>query len=193
MAKAAENLSLILVHAAKPGARALMNKFGIKGFPTVVFTQSNGTETERLVSRDADAVAEQFAKHAEKHTRVTAWLESIDKALAAGKEAKKPVLILAVDDRNPASKMLETFFSHNASYKTVSKFAISKVAFSKKDETLKAMKIRKGATIYYVDPMDDKLRARKVSAGDPGKFKKQLEKLYDKFHEKMEKAAKADA
>ena len=62
------------------------------------------------------------------------------------------------------------------------------VEFSKKNEMLKELKIRKGATIYYVDPTAEKPRARKVSASDPAKFKKQLEKLLEKF----EKKAKAE-
>ncbi|MEM7166724.1 MAG: hypothetical protein AAF581_14755 [Planctomycetota bacterium] len=186
-----KDLALILVHAARGGARALMDKYGVKSFPTVVFTDSEGSETARLAGRDEDSVARQFEEHAKKYTRVTPWLESIDKAVAAGKEANKPVLVFAVDPRHPASAFIETFFAHNISYKTVEKFAISKVAFSKKDKQLKGLKIRKGATVYYLDPNDETLRARKVSASDPAKFKKQLDKLLEKYAEKVEKAAKA--
>lgn len=108
-------------------------------------------------------------------------MESIEVAVASAKEASKPVLIFVSDDRNPASGVLEKFFLHDDAHDMTKKFAVTQVAFSKDDEQLKEFKIRKGATIYYLDPMSEKKKVRKVSAKSPKKLSKQLDKLLKKF------------
>ena len=153
------------------------------------FTQEHENAEFEVSENNADTVARQFAEHAEKYSRSITWAGSLDKAMATAKESKKPLLLLAADERNPATSVLETFFLHNTSFETVKKFTIAKVAFDKKNETLKAMKIRKGATVYYIDPNTETPRARKVSAGDPKKFKKQLEKMLEKFEKDQKKRA----
>ena len=45
----------------------ISTKYKIRGYPTVVFTDPDGTEIERLGKRDAESVAAQIDSVAKKH------------------------------------------------------------------------------------------------------------------------------
>ena len=70
----------------------LATKFGVRGYPTVVFLNPEGAEVARLASRTPAAVAAQIEDVAKKHGK--ARPESFEKAAEMAKEQKKPVLYL---------------------------------------------------------------------------------------------------
>lgn len=70
----------------------LSTKFGVRGYPTVVFLDPEGAEVAKLGSRAPAAVAAQIEDIAKKHGK--AMFDTVEKAAGFAKENKKPILCL---------------------------------------------------------------------------------------------------
>ena len=70
----------------------LSTKFGVRGYPTVVFLDPEGNEVAKLASRTPSAVAAQIEEIAKKYGK--ARFDSFEKGAEYAKEQKKPVLYL---------------------------------------------------------------------------------------------------
>jgi thioredoxin-related protein len=92
--KAAEGIVFILMDCTKRGSHAdLMEKYGVRGYPTMVFLDPDGKVVGKLAGRGAADVTAQFRSLVEKHSRRTVWLESFDAAVKEAKKDPKPILI----------------------------------------------------------------------------------------------------
>ena len=75
MVEAAKDLVLVLVDCTKKGKNeGLKKKYGIRGYPTVVFCDPKGKAVGRLGrDRSSKAVAKEFKKFAQKHGWRPKW------------------------------------------------------------------------------------------------------------------------
>lgn len=74
----------------------LTDKYEIRGYPTVVFTDPDGKEVGRLGDRSAAALLRQINDLASRYTRA-AYAESWEKALAQAKAGSKPLVYVFGD------------------------------------------------------------------------------------------------
>ncbi len=78
----------------------LTDKYGIRGYPTVVFADPDGKEVGRLEDRSAASLIRQINDLAAKHTRAAAYAESWEKALAQAKAESKPVVYVFLNEED---------------------------------------------------------------------------------------------
>lgn len=96
--KAAEDIVPILIDCNwGRNHRDISDRFGIRGYPTVVFTDPDGKEVSRLGARTPQAVTDQIADVVAKHSRYVPWHDSIEKGTKTAKAESKPILILFTD------------------------------------------------------------------------------------------------
>lgn len=68
--EASKKLVMIKVDCTESGAHSeLMEQYEVSGFPTVVFTDPEGTKVGELGGHDAESVSSQFAELASGHSR----------------------------------------------------------------------------------------------------------------------------
>lgn len=83
-----------------------MKKYGIQGFPTVVYTDSEGKQIREMDSRDPSGILREIDGVALKNPgRPTIWQGSLKSALELGKRSKKPVALVLVDPKADLIKM----------------------------------------------------------------------------------------
>lgn len=99
MLEAAKGLVPILVDCSKRGDHGdLKQKYGVRGYPTVVFCDAEGTEVARLGSRAPADVKRQIEEVVAAHTK-PAFLEvSLAEAKQAATEGGKLVAAIFLDD-----------------------------------------------------------------------------------------------
>ncbi len=104
---AAQKLVPVLVDCSERGQNeALMKKYGIQGFPTVVYTDPDGKQIREMDSRDPAGVLREIDGVAQKNPgRPTIWQGSLKSALELGKRAKKPVALVLVDPKADLVKL----------------------------------------------------------------------------------------
>lgn len=126
MIKAAEKLVPIYVDCEwGKSYRSLTDKYGIRGYPTVVFTNPEGEEVASLIGRSASAVRTQIDEVAAKHTVVITFHPSWEKALQVAKKEKKPILFLFCTG-DAIGKFLEGAIADSSNKKLRSRFVLAK-------------------------------------------------------------------
>ena len=133
MIQAADSLVCVFIECNWGKANAdLSGRYGVGGYPTVLFCDPDGKAIGELNSHDPAAVAKQMqqvaAKFGAKPVAPVAEAKQITgmpigEALAAGRKAKKPVAILFFDD-SPASVTV-----HGALSDDLLKDSLSRVVF----------------------------------------------------------------
>ena len=86
----------------------LSNKYGVRGYPTVIFVDSKGEVIEPLADRSPDGVLKQIGTIAKKAGGGA--FESWDKAAEAAKKANKPVLYLFMASGKDSTAMEEALY-----------------------------------------------------------------------------------
>lgn len=86
----------------------LSTKYAVRGYPTVIFTDSKGKVIEPLGDRSAEGVLAQIQKNS-KSTAAPA-LDSWDKAVESAKKENKKVLYLFVGTNKDSAAMEEALF-----------------------------------------------------------------------------------
>jgi hypothetical protein len=163
----------------------LSDKYKVEGYPTVVFCDPDGKQIAELESRDPNGVASQIESISKKYKGV---FDSFEKAAAAAKDEKKPVLYLFLKP-NVASSLAAAV--GDASLKEiVEKFAVAQSDLVKGNADAKAFSIS-DPSLLVVDPEGEPGKA-KVYAKLTGKkelkeVKKALEDALKKFQEGSEK------
>ena len=152
MVDAAKGLLFLLVDCSRRGSqREMQSKYGVTGYPSVIFCDSNGKKVHKLRARDATNVATRFAAHAKKYTLSVAWAKSLDGALEKSKKSSKPTLVWIFDKKKKASPVIETFFIDESLAKTLERFELARVEYERKSEVAEKLKLNSGAAVYILD------------------------------------------
>jgi len=89
----------------------LSKKYGVNGYPTVIFTDSKGKVIEPLGDRSPEAVLAQIQKNSKSAPAST--FDSWDKAVGAARKSNKPVLYLFVGKNKDSAAMEEALFDES--------------------------------------------------------------------------------
>lgn len=170
---------------------ALGQKYGVRGYPTVVFTDNEGKVVEKLRSRAANAVETQIKAVAEKYSKTPEKeiYDDPEEALAVAKEKKILVALVFADTESKSksaqkknAQILETLKSAEmADLKPKFVWCILPLkADKKKTENAKTYKASSSGTFVILDPtQEDKKRiVKKLSFSKS--LKKNLQKILDK-------------
>jgi hypothetical protein len=95
---AARELVPILVDCSKPGQHEdLQTRYGVRGYPTVLFLDSNGAKVEELASRDAAGVRDQMQKVAKAHSRPVISPMTLEEGTTIAREQRKLLAVVFVE------------------------------------------------------------------------------------------------
>jgi len=179
---------LVLVHYPnEPESRTLMNKYGVTGFPTVIFTDHKGTEVGKMKARSPGALSSQMKDIAAKYSRSIPWRDSIEEAVADGKKQGKPTLIFFGVKGQKKTEILESFFAEAEASKMLDQFVIVRKDYSKKCQTCKSYKAKPNM-LYFIDgEQPEKALQRTTKFKSPKALKKALEKALKKFEKAVKK------
>jgi hypothetical protein len=159
-------------------------KYGVRGYPTVIFTDSEGNEVAKLGGRDAASVAGQIEEIAKKYGRT--FIETFEKAVEVAKEGSKPVLMFFATPKGD-SIALEQALCDASLKELLEKFAVAKVDIKKDNADCK--KFGTGSytqpAIFVVDPAAEKPEAKPLKKltgkRGPKELKKELEDALKKY------------
>ncbi len=151
MVDAAKGLLFLLVDCSGGSQREMQTKYGVKGYPSIIFCDSKGKQVDKLRGRDATTVATLFAAHAKKYTLGVKWAKSLDAALAKSRKSSKPTLVWIFDKKKKKSPIIETFFIDESLAKTLERFELARVEFERKSEVTEKLKLNSGAAVYILD------------------------------------------
>ena len=147
---AAQRIVPILVDCTVKGAHAdLMEKYGVRGYPSAVYVDPEGRKIKDLRDRVPDAVAKEIGSIAAKYPgRPTMWQNSIKAAIEAGKKAKKPVAIYFAAADTDLIKLTLRFTKDVGDRKTKFLWALEVAG----DTTAETWSVEAPPTILVIDP-----------------------------------------
>jgi hypothetical protein len=166
----------------------LSDKYKVEGYPTVIFTDSDGKQIEELNDREAEGLIKQVNAIAEKYTRGAAMLESWDKAAEKAKEEKKPVLYFFTTAKDD-SKKLEEALGDDSLKELREKFILVKSEIKKDGADAKKFQVASSTqpVLLVLDPGAEKPEAKplkKLSGKHTAKeLKAELESALKKWDE----------
>ncbi len=186
MVEASKGLVPILVDCSNGCPEDLKQKYGVKGYPTVVFTDHQGKVIESLRSRDTASVKSQMEKVAKEHT-VQVFLEcSIEEAKAKAKEKGKllaAVFMAEGKKHEGKNALLKAVLLHSELEQVREQLVWVKRPLEDEDgrdtDEAKTYRANKSGTVVVIDPeAEDDGALDKIS--DPKKLKRELERLLEK-------------
>jgi len=165
----------------------LSGKYGVRGYPTCVFTDSEGKELAKLAKRDAASVIAQMNEIADKHTKGPAYLASLDEAVAKAKEDKKPVLYLFTTAKDDSKKLEEAFVDESLK-DILEKFVMARREIKKDDEDAKRFKVASSTqpVIFILDAEIEKPEEKPLKKWTGKKTAKELKKDLEAFLKSLE-------
>ena len=97
----------IYVDCTKKGDNSdLLTKYGVRGYPTVIYTDADGAPLREMQNRDAPAIVKDIETVAGKVApRPTFWQPSVAFAREIGKKGKKPIAVYVVDPKSDLAKL----------------------------------------------------------------------------------------
>jgi hypothetical protein len=104
---ASQRIVPIYVDCTKKGDNAdLLAKYGVRGYPTVIYTDADGAPLREMQNRDASGIVKDIETVAGKVApRPTFWQPSVGFAREAGKKGKKPIAVYFVDPKSDLAKV----------------------------------------------------------------------------------------
>ncbi len=187
MLEAAKGLVPILVDCSQKGPPELMQKYGVKGYPTVVFTDHTGKEVEKLRGRDPASVKSQIEDVVKKYA-VQVFLDgSIDDAKAAAKEQGKLLGVVFMDDDPKSEKKnayVKAVLLHDELEALRKQFVWVKRPIEgpdgKTSDEAKGYRATKTGTVVLIDPAAEDGDGVIDKITNPKKLKKDLERAIAK-------------
>ena len=129
----------------------LLQKYGVRGLPTVLFLDPDGAVVGQLGARDPDGVARQFNDLADKYRPRFPWAASLEAALEAGKKDGRPVAVLFTDKSKEAQEA-EAAFDDTAVRALAKQVAAVRHEMAKECKTCAAYQAAPGGRVVVVDP-----------------------------------------
>lgn len=169
--------------------RKAAGKYGITGYPTIVFLDPKGEAADKQVGAGGDdALLDKFKKHVEKYPK-TGWGDSIADALASAKEAKMPALYLFLDESDK-SKAAMAALRDDSLAETLAKFKKARAKFAGDEKAFKAeIKAYKGAqvpSLVVLDPNEAEPGKKPLKVITTLSKAKDLKKALDEVLKKFE-------
>ena len=187
MVEAAKGLVPVLVDCSQGSAHPdLKKKFGIKGFPTVLFTDYQGKEVARLNGRDPASVKAQFEDVVAKHSVKLFMDQDLPAGKSAAKEQQKLLAAVYMDeDPRSAAKndALKAYLLHEEMAEVRGKLHWIRRPLEdedgKKTDEAKEVGASKSPTLILIDPAAEGDGVIKKITSYRS-LKKTLEKLIEK-------------
>ncbi len=165
----------------------LSGKYGVRGYPTCVFTDSEGKELAKLAKRDAASVLAQINEIADKHTKGPAYVASLEEAVAKAKEDRKPILYLFTTAKDD-SKKLEEAFADDSLKDVLEKFVMARREIKKDDADAKLFRVATSTqpVVFIVDAEAEKPEEKPLKKWTGKKTVKDLKKDLEAFLKSLE-------
>jgi len=167
----------------------LVDRYGITGYPTVIFCDPEGNSLGRLnsnVPADVVTVMKGLEKKPEPKPEAEAApvkalrARPIGQALVEGRKAKKPVLLLFYDDSPPALS-IHAALTDNVLQNVLYRFEVGVAEYRKGSEECARFDITRAPTIVVVDPTlqkpEEKPLAKIVGSRSARELLRELEGL----------------
>ena len=164
-------------------------KYKVRGYPTVIFTDSEGKEVERLRGRDGASVAGQIGGVAEKYAKAAAWAEYDEGTFGEAAEAKKPLLVFFTDGKRKSLAQEDVFIDPKLE-KALESFLLVRHEISKECDICKGNRVRQGPAIYFMDPLAEEPSKKPLYKVTSYKSAKNLEGVLKMVFKRWEKALK---
>jgi thioredoxin-like negative regulator of GroEL len=164
-------------------------KFGVRGYPTIIFTDSEGKEVERLHVRDAASVARQIDGVAEKYTKASVWAEYGDDVLRDAASGKKPVLLFFTDGKAKSAAQEDAFLEERLE-KPLGQFLLVRHEISRECDFCNSIRMRKGPVIWFIDPLAEEPTKKPLYKVTSLKSTKQMLGVLKMVFKRWEKALK---
>ncbi len=129
----------------------LLQKYGVRGLPTLLFLDPDGAVVGQLGARDPDGVARQFNDLAGKYRPRFPWEASLEAALEAGKKDGRPVAVLFTDKSKEAQEA-EAAFDDAAVRALAKQVAAVRHEMAKECKICEAYQAAPGGRVVVVDP-----------------------------------------
>jgi len=136
----------------------LSDKYKIRGYPTVVFTDSDGKQIELMTDRTAAALVKQITTIADKHTKGVTYLPSWEKASEAAKKEQKLVLYFFVGSDKDESAALKAAIEDDSLEKLRESFVLVRMKVDPDAADCKRFEILDGTSplLLILDPAAEK-------------------------------------
>jgi hypothetical protein len=155
--------------------RDVSDRYGIRGYPTVVFADPEGNEIDRMRGRTPDAIIGQIESVATKFPGGgVAWLPSIADGRKAADKASKPVVILFTDEGDDA-KATEKAFGEKELAELRSKVVLVRHKIDPECDDCKEHKVKEGCCVLILFPVKEGPRHRHEGALNVDAAKQALE------------------
>ena len=156
-------------------------KYGMKGYPTVVFLDSKGRILDRMIgNRKAAYVVKTFRRirrEAEEKSAVR-WRTDLEAALSTAKKEKKPVLLYFVHAYCPRN--LDKMLSDRKIVEASRKYVSVRVRVDCTKETIRICRkydIGLFPTVLLLGPGGDERKRFSGTPQDPAKVSREMKKL----------------
>jgi hypothetical protein len=150
--KASEKLVMVKVDCTDSNkVKEILGKYGVRGFPTMLFTDPDGKVVGQLGARDPASIARQLGDLAAQYRRRLPFAESVEAALAAGKKDGKPVLVLFTDKSKDAEET-ESSLADDTLQAALARCVAARHEIAKDCELCKRFKAAAGVSVLVLDP-----------------------------------------
>jgi hypothetical protein len=155
---ASQRIVPIYVDCTKKGDNAdLLDKYKVRGFPTVIYTDADGAPIREMQNRDAPAIVKDIETVAGKVApRPTFWQPSVAFAREIGKKARKPVAVYFVDPKADLAKLHAKLAKDLGDRKTKFLWVLE----SGQEPSLKKNQLDSAPAVMVLDPKADEPLAR---------------------------------
>ena len=134
-------------------------KYGVRGYPTVLFTDPRGEVVSKLAARDASSVAKQIYELAKKYrgtagggaTAELPWAKSYDAGMTEAVKSGKHMLVLFTDGKATA-QATEAALAQKELLQHLSKYVLVRQQISRDDAVCKEHRVTTGVQIRVLDP-----------------------------------------
>lgn len=139
--------------------QSISGKYGVNGYPNVLFTDPNGKEVDRMSKRDARSIIKQINALASKYRArragpvpgaPLAWVDKYDEAFETAKKLKQPILVFLTDGKKDA-KAMEAVLGSKTVEDLVKKFVLVRHEIGEKCKICEKHKVKKGSNLRILD------------------------------------------
>lgn len=187
----------IYVDCTKQGPPELMQKYGVRGYPTVIFTDPTGKQVGTLGGRDAASAKSQIEGVIKQHAKPTFAAVTLDEGAKAAREGGKLLGVMFVDPTMEGfPQFVEGLMDDPKLEELRKKFHWIQRPLrdgKKPSDEAKSLKASKAPFLVLIDPREGDLTKQVVGvSGSPRGLEGVLKKALDKAAKAKEKAAKSD-
>jgi len=155
---AAQRIVPVLVDCSERGQNEdLLKKYGVQGFPTVIYADPDGKQIKEMDSRDAGTIVKDIDNLSKKHPgRPSIWQSSTKAAVDLGKQVKKPVAVYLAEPKEDLAKLTAKLMKDLGDRKTKFLWVLE----LGKDDVLKKYAVDAAPAVVVLDPKADEPLAK---------------------------------